>query len=382
MLEIAGALLESLERGHRLAVSTVSRVTGSAPRTLGTSMAVDELTSVIGSISGGCVEGEIIEVSEQVLAHGQSTISHFGVTESAGEVEADANAGDLFASGLNCGGEIEVITVLLGGSAAGGVIPRELRTVLEAARDGRATGLALIVSGAGAGDIVTVSGSGPADDTRGPSLHSQIKAELMARIHGGVTTVTELDCGGEFSRVLFLVSAPPPRMIIFGAVDFAAALSAAAALLGYQVTVCDARAVFATRERFPHAHDVIVEWPPDYLARTLVNSRTVLCVLSHDDKVDVPLIAAALALPAGYVGAMGSRRTHDRRLPRLREAGVSESQLDRLHSPIGLDLGASTPEETAISILAEVLAARTGASGTALRNQAGPIHRPAPPEGS
>jgi xanthine dehydrogenase accessory factor len=340
-------------------------------------MAVDESNAVIGSISGGCVEGEIIAVSEQIDASHPSIVTEFGLPDSAGDVD------DVFAPGLNCGGQIEVLTLRLGGIAAGGVLSPALRSVLEAARDGQSTGMALIITGVNSGRIITLTQAEDTADARTlpttPAdfdVRDRIRAELRARIHNGLTATVELDCGGEPTRVLFLVSMTPPRLIIFGAVDFAAALSAAATLLGYRVTVCDARAVFATPVRFPFAHEVVVEWPADYLARTVVDSRTVVCVLSHDDKVDVPLLAQALALPVGYVGAMGSRRTHDRRLPRLQEAGVSDTQLRRLHSPIGLDLGASTPEETAISILAEVLAARTGAAGGSLRNRTGPIHVP------
>jgi xanthine dehydrogenase accessory factor len=184
----------------------------------------------------------------------------------------------------------------------------------------------------------------------------------------------EIACQGVELEVTFVVSAEKPRLLIFGAVDFSAALCAAGALLGYRVTVCDARPVFATAERFPGADEVVVDWPSDYLAATEVDERTVIAVLTHDEKFDVPLLETALTLPAAYIGAMGSRRTHERRLRLLREAGVAEESLARLHSPIGLDIGASTPEETAVSILAEVLAVRAGASGAPLAARTGPIH--------
>jgi xanthine dehydrogenase accessory factor len=164
-------------------------------------------------------------------------------------------------------------------------------------------------------------------------------------------------------------------MLIFGAVDFAAPLSQAGAFLGYHVTVCDARSVFATAARFPHADEVVVDWPHRYLARTEVDARTAICVLTHDAKFDIPLLRLALGLPVGYVGAMGSRRTHDHRLVRLREAGVPEQQLVRLRSPIGLDLQAGTPEETAISIVAEIVADSNRGSGRRLSQVSGPIHR-------
>jgi xanthine dehydrogenase accessory factor len=164
-------------------------------------------------------------------------------------------------------------------------------------------------------------------------------------------------------------------MIVFGAIDFAAALVRTGAFLGYHVTVCDARPVFATRARFPEADDIVVDWPHRYLQRTETDRRTVLCVLTHDAKFDIPLLQAALRLPVAFVGAMGSRRTHEDRNRRLREAGVTEHELARLRSPIGLDLGARTPEETALSIAAEIIAARHGGTGAPLTGSRAPIHR-------
>ena len=173
--------------------------------------------------------------------------------------------------------------------------------------------------------------------------------------------------------------APRPRMLVFGAIDFAAALARQGSFLGYRVTVCDARPVFATRARFPTADEVVVEWPHRYLAALSdageIDGRTVICVLTHDPKFDVPLLEVALRLPeVGYVGAMGSRRTHDDRMERLREAGLTEAELARLSSPIGLDLGARTPEETAVSIAAEIIARRWGGGGRPLTEVEGRIH--------
>jgi xanthine dehydrogenase accessory factor len=173
--------------------------------------------------------------------------------------------------------------------------------------------------------------------------------------------------------------APRPRMLVFGAIDFAAALARQGSLLGYRVTVCDARPVFATRARFPTADEVVVEWPNRYLAAQHeageIDARTVICVLTHDPKFDVPLLEVALRLPnLGYLGAMGSRRTHDDRLARLREAGITDTELERLHSPIGLDLGARTPEETAVSIAAEIIAGQWGGGGRPLTQTNGRIH--------
>jgi xanthine dehydrogenase accessory factor len=174
--------------------------------------------------------------------------------------------------------------------------------------------------------------------------------------------------------------APPPSMVIFGAVDFTAALARVAKLLGYRVTVCDARAVFATQARFPMADEVVVDWPDRHLAKVgqSLGPRDAVCVLTHDPKFDVPALMAALATGAGYVGAMGSRRTHAERVERLREAGAAEEDLARVMSPIGLDIGARTPEETAISVAAEIIGQRTGRQAPSLRDAEGPIHpRPA-----
>jgi xanthine dehydrogenase accessory factor len=378
VLEIAGAVLDALEQGHRLALVTVTRVLGSAPRTLGTSMAVSDTGAVIGSISGGCVEGALYEAATEVLENGTRQVAEFGVTDD-----------DAFAAGLSCGGTIEVFLTELAPAGHRNAVPAAVLAQLRAAAADRAAGLAVIVAGPGAGLVLGPQDDGdgepldaPRDGRIDPDSARRIRAELRARMAGGRTALGTVDCAGDEARVLFLVAAPPPRFLIFGAVDFAAALSAAAGLLGYRVTVCDARAVFATPERFPTAAEVVVAWPSDYLAGTTTDARTVVCVLTHDDKFDIPLIREALGRELAYLGAMGSRRTHERRMLRLLDAGVSAADLDRLHSPIGLDLGASTPEETAVSILAEVLAARSGATGTPLRERTGPIHGSAASPGS
>ncbi|MGV8967992.1 MAG: XdhC family protein [Cellulomonas sp.] len=384
MLEIAGSILDAVDAGHRLAVATVTRVLGSAPRTLGTSMAVTDVGTVVGSISGGCVEGEVYAAAQEVLADGRCVLAQFGVTDD-----------DAFAAGLSCGGSLDVVVTELAGTGARHAISDALRAVLVAAQRGEAAGLAIVLDGPGSGTILVAgTGDGRAGveggqgvvvaprasvlDGQEPALDGEtarrIQAEVRARIAGGATGTGTLTCGDQAVRVLYEVAAPPPRLLVFGAVDFAAALCDAGALLGYRVTVCDARAVFATADRFPSAHDVVVQWPADYLAGTPVDSRTVVAVLTHDEKFDLPLLTVALRLEVGYVGAMGSRRTHERRIARLLESGLSRSELARLHSPIGLDLGASSPAETAVSILAEVLAARTGASGRPLARIDGPIH--------
>jgi xanthine dehydrogenase accessory factor len=380
MLELASSLLASLAAGHRLAVATVIGVDGSAPRALGTSMAVDDEGRVIGSISGGCVEGAVYEACGRVLDSGDAEVCEFGFSDS-----------DAFAVGLACGGRLRVFVQEIGLPDARNALPGRVRDELERARDGRSAGVALV----SAGDAVEVlaahedgaaSDAGVATDadpeSRGSMggglvstvVRARVLAALDSSIHAGHSVRRRIECDGETVDAVFLVSAPPPRMIIFGAVDFSVALSNAAALLGYRVTVCDARPVFATPERFPSA-EVVNQWPSDYLAQTEVDERTALCILTHDDKFDIPLLEVALALPVAYVGAMGSRTTHDRRMRALLERGLDPSALDSLHSPIGLDIGASSPEETAVSILSEILAVRTRRSGASLRTTEGPIHR-------
>jgi len=208
-----------------------------------------------------------------------------------------------------------------------------------------------------------------------------VARDAIGELAAGLTTTRHYGRHGEARQrevSVFIESfAPPPKMIIFGAVDFTAALAKVAKILGYRVTVCDARPVFATPARFPMADEVVVDWPNRHLAKVGpdLGQRDAVCVLTHDPKFDVPAIASALDTGVGYLGAMGSRRTHDERLARLREAGISEDSLTRLMAPIGLDIGSRTPEETAVSICAEIIATRTGRAAPSLRDSEGPIHR-------
>ena len=293
MFEIADRLLAAVVAGQRLAVATAVSIDGSAPRTVGTSMAFDG-ASVIGSIAGGCVEGAVVETCELVLADGIARTVEYGVSDESA-----------FSVGLTCGGQLRIHVQLLG------------EDLIAALRDQR--------------DLEVCAG--------------------------------------------FTERAPVDRhLIVFGAMEFSAALSAAAQVLGYRVTLCDPRALFATSERFPGA-EIVVAWPTVWFETADVDDRTVICVLSHDSRFDAELIALALGSPAAFVGAMGSRRTHDRRVASLRERGVGEQAIARLRSPIGLDLGASTVEETAVAILAEVIAARSEASTRPLCTTSGAIHR-------
>jgi len=238
--------------------------------------------------------------------------------------------------------------------------------------------VATIIEGPGTGSKILVS---PEDHVGGASnddLDKAVVETARGLLEGGKTGTTRFGPRGQRRMedvTIFIQSfAPPPKMYVFGAIDFASAVARVGKLMGYRVIVCDARAVFATRDRFPTADEIIVSWPDDFLKTAEVDARSVICVLTHDPKFDVPVLKAALDTPAGYIGAMGSRRTHDNRTARLKEEGVTDEQLARISSPIGLDIGARTPEETAVAIAAEIVALNTGHSGGRLVERSGPIH--------
>jgi xanthine dehydrogenase accessory factor len=256
-----------------------------------------------------------------------------------------------------------------------------LRVELDAERP---VALATIVEGPAVGAKLLVGPEGdPVGSLGDPDLDRVVARDARAELDAGLTAIRRYGTHGEAReetvRVFIESFAPSPRLIVFGAVDFTGALVKAGKLLGYRVTVCDARAVFATVARFPTADEVVNDWPDRYLAKVgdQLGHRDAVCVLTHDTKFDVPAIVAALETEVGYLGAMGSRRTHEARVARLREAGVDDTGLARLWAPIGLDIGSRTPEETAIAICAEIIAVRTGRTGIAsLRDGAGPIHPP------
>ena len=231
------------------------------------------------------------------------------------------------------------------------------------------------------GKLIVRPGSSALGTLGDPDLDRVVTRDALGELAAGLTVTRHYGRHGEARQrevSVFIESfAPPPRMIIFGAVDFTAALAKVAKILGYRVTVCDARPVFATHGRFPMADEVVVDWPNRYLAKVggELGPRDAVCVLTHDPKFDVPAIVAALETDIGYLGAMGSRRTHEDRVSRLRDAGVSDAELERVMAPIGLDIGARTPEETAVSICAEMIALRTGRTAPSLRDAEGPIHR-------
>ncbi|GHB47739.1 MULTISPECIES: XdhC family protein [Streptomyces] len=370
MLDIAEELHRWVEQGRDFAVATVVAVGGSAPRQPGAALAVDTDGTAIGSVSGGCVEGAVYELCQQALADGKPVLERFGYSDE-----------DAFAVGLTCGGIIDILVTPVRTSDPS----REIfASALAAAACGEAAAVARVVSGPtellGRALLVRPDGSYEGGFGAHPELDRTAVDEARAFLDAGRTGTLEIGDGEQGSRcgapltLLIESSVPPPRMIVFGAIDFASALVRIGKFLNYRVTVCDARPVFATSARFPEADEIVVDWPHRYLEHTQVDARTVLCVLTHDAKFDVPLLQLALRLPVAYVGAMGSRRTHLDRNERLREVGVTELELTRLRSPIGLDLGARTPEETALSIASEIVANRRGGTGVSLTGAHTPIH--------
>jgi len=329
---------------------------------------------VVGSVSGGCVEADVYAVAEEVIRTGVPVIRRYGISDD-----------DVFAIGLTCGGLLDVLVEPVDPASY-----PEFGAVAEAIATGRPMAVATVVTAGerlGRRLVIGPSVTGAVDvgvDVQGSlgdaGLDAAVVQDALAMISSGSTAIREYgvhgDCGRTDVAVFVQALTPPPRMFVFGAIDFAAAVARVGKFLGYHVTVCDARGVFATRARFPEADEVVVDWPHRFLAGVLdqVDRRTALCVLTHDPKFDVPLLQVALRTDAGYIGAMGSRRTHFDRLSRLRAAGVTEDVLARLTSPTGLDLGARTPEETAISIAAEIIASRSAASARPLSTTTGRIH--------
>ncbi|TDD39429.1 XdhC/CoxI family protein [Actinomadura sp. KC06] len=360
--------------GETFGLATVVNTFRSAPRPPGAAMAVSASGEVAGSVSGGCVEGAVYELAQSVMESGEPVVQRYGVSDD-----------DAFAVGLTCGGILDVLVEPVGRAT----FP-EFAGVAASIGAREPVAVATVVAGPGTIGARRViwadraSGSLAPDAPHAARLDAAVDDDARGMLAQGLTGQRHYGREGERrldELAVFVHSfAPPPRLLVFGAIDFAAAVARIGKFLGYHVTVCDARPVFATPKRFPEADEVVVKWPHKYLQETGadVDARTAICVLTHDPKFDVPLLEVALRTDAGYVGAMGSRRTHDDRLARLREAGLSETELARLRSPIGLDLGARTPEETAVSIAAELVQLRWGGSGRPLTDTTGRIHADAP----
>jgi xanthine dehydrogenase accessory factor len=390
--DVLSELLEWWRAGETVGVGTVVATFQSAPRPAGASMLVGPGGEAVGSVSGGCVEGAVYELGEQVVASGTPVLQRYGVSDD-----------DAFAVGLTCGGILDVYVEKVDQQT----FP-ELGEIADDVEAGRPVAVAVVIAHPdpswvgrrlvvrpGSEVVRSISAADPSDSrpestglsgTLGSDRADQAVRDdalgLLSLGHNATLTYgPDGERRGEGMQVFVWAFAPKPRMLVFGAIDFAAAVARVGTFLGYHVTVCDARPVFATNSRFPDADEVVVDWPHRYLGAEAeagrIDARTVLCVLTHDPKFDVPVLEVALRLDVAYVGAMGSRRTHDDRLARLREAGMTEEEIDRLSSPIGLDLGARTPEETAVSIAAEIIGKRWGGSGRSLATTDGRIHHEA-----
>jgi xanthine dehydrogenase accessory factor len=360
--------------GGTAAMATVVRTFRSAPRPPGAAMVVSPEGAASGSVSGGCVEGAVYELGTEVIADGAARLQRYGVSDD-----------DAFAVGLTCGGILDVFVEPVSQKTF-----HELAAVAEDIDEHRPVAVATVIAHPDVtwvGRRLVIRGDShdtPVVGTLGsPRADAAVTDDARGLLATGRSEVLTYgpdgERRGEGMEVFVAAHAPRPRMLVFGAIDFAAAVARQGSLLGYRVTVCDARPVFATQARFPTANEVVVQWPNRYLAAQAeagaLDGRTVICVLTHDPKFDVPLLEVALRLPeVGYIGAMGSRRTHDDRLQRLRDAGLTDAELARLASPIGLDLGARTPEETAVSIAAEIVARRWGGTGRPLADIGGRIH--------
>ena len=370
MRDVLDELISVWRGGGTAGVATVVRTMKSAPRAPGAAMVVSPDGSVAGSVSGGCVEAAVYELAGQVVRTGRPQLQRYGITDD-----------DAFAVGLTCGGIIDIFAE---------PVSRATFPQLEAVADDialhRPIAVATVIAHPDTDRVGRrlVIGESSADGSLGSARADDAVADdargLLAAGRTAVLTYgPDGERQGEGMEVFVAGHAPRPRMIVFGAIDFAAALTRQAALVGYRVTVCDARPVFATPARFPAADEVVVDWPDRYLTaqQTLgaIDARTVICVLTHDPKFDVPVLEVALRLPrVGYVGAMGSRKTHLDRVDRLHAAGLSAADTSVLASPIGLDLGARTPEETAVSIIAEIIARRWGGGGRPLAEVHTRIH--------
>ena len=367
MREVLPSLMAARESGNPVAMATVVRTWRSAPRPAGASMLVTTDGEAVGSVSGGCVEGALYELGTEVLATGEPQFETYGVSDD-----------DAFAVGLTCGGILEVFVERVDDERW-----PDLEGIAASIAAEVPVAVATIVRGpAHVGRHLVVRADGVEGSLGTDRLDATVGADVLGLLESGTTGFLHYGPDGErlgTELEVFVASfAPAPRMYVFGAIDFSAALCRVGKILGFHVTVVDAREVFATRKRFPDADDVVVDWPHRWLSSQQVDPRTVICVLTHDPKFDVPALQAAVRTRAAYIGAMGSRRTHEDRCERLREAGLTDEEISRIHSPIGLDLGARTPEETAISIAAEIVQARWGGSGKSLTVVDGPIHAGAP----
>ncbi|MGB3098617.1 MAG: XdhC/CoxI family protein [Solirubrobacterales bacterium] len=354
---------EWLREGRRVVGATLVERIGSAPLDPGAQMLIDDRGSIEGSVTGGCVEGALVDEAERVLSGGEARVVTYGVSD-----EEAAGVG------LMCGGTVRVFVHEYG---------KDSLDRLDAVADARAAGapvaLATVIEGKRAGASMAIlsdgvsGGLGVAD-----LLDRNAERDARGQLDEGVSRIRRYGTGGEVMGselpVYIQAFSSQPRMVIFGAIDFSAEMANVAGDVGYKVTICDAREPFLQSPRFSRNAEVVVSWPDRYLEGEELGPRDVVLVFTHDPKFDEPALISALASGAGYVGALGSRRTQKQRVERLQHGGLDAAAIDRIHAPCGLDLGARTPSETAVSVLAEVIAFRTGRTGESLGETSGPIH--------
>jgi xanthine dehydrogenase accessory factor len=352
-----------LRESRRVVAATLVAVDGSAPLDVGASVYVEEDGTLEGSVTGGCVEGAVAQEALDILEHGHPPrLATYGISDDlAGTV------------GLMCGGTVHIFIHEIRADAREAVLAG-----LEALREERPAAVATLLDSGAAGRKLYVDGDRRLGGLGGPALlDDNVEREARGLMVQGQSTIRSYGADGATLgsglRVHVSAFAEPPRVIVFGAIDFAAALAQLARGLGYRVTIADPRRPFLASPRFSSAADTVAAWPDAVLDETTLGPRDAVLVFTHDPKLDVPALQAALATDAGYIGALGSRKTTQDRNARLREAGVSEEQLARVFAPIGLDIGAATVEETAVAILAEMIARRAGRAGGPLREGSGSI---------
>lgn len=354
---------EWLREGRRVVSATLVERIGSAPLDPGAQMLVDDSTNIEGSVTGGCVEGALVEEAQRILGGDEPRVVTYGVS--------DEEAADV---GLMCGGTVRVFVHEHGDDA----LPA-LEAVAQARAADEPVALATMLEGPSAGAAMAITEDGVVGDLGGTDLlqHS-VERDARGQLDEGISRIRRYGEGGEVmgSELVVYIQAfaTQPRMIIFGAIDFSAEMAKVASEIGYRVTICDAREPFVASPRFSRSAEVVVDWPDRYLEGQELGPRDVVLVFTHDAKFDEPALVGALGTGAGYVGALGSRQTQARRVERLQAAGLDDEAIARIHAPCGLDVGARTPPETVVSILAEVIAVRTGRAGESLARTSGPIH--------
>jgi xanthine dehydrogenase accessory factor len=352
-----------LADGRRVVAATLIDRIGSAPLDPGAQMLVDDRGNIEGSVTGGCVEGALFEEAQRILAGDPAKVVTYGVS--------DEEAADV---GLLCGGTVRVFVHEPPADAR-----EQLERVAAAVAEGKPAALATMLDGERAGAKLAVLEDGVVGGLGVTELLDySVERDARGLLDEGVSRIRRYGAGGEVMgsdlSVYIQAFAPPPQMVIFGAIDFSAEMAKLASEIGYSVTICDAREPFVSSPRFSSHAEVVVDWPDRHMATRELGPRDVVLVFTHDRKFDEPALIAALDTGAGYIGALGSRRTQRERVERLREAGVGDDGIARIHAPCGLDIGARTPAETVISILAEVVAVRTSRSGESLQATSGPIH--------